>query len=83
MDVHDEQTTSPCKKLHELPSVLAEWQQTVWCPDCAYYDRGRCRNPTRAAGNAACPFDGNALPLREAAGEPNSDRPRKPLEGLL
>jgi hypothetical protein len=70
-----ERATSPCRKLRELPPVLGEWPQTTWCPDCDSYDRGRCRNPTRAAGEVACPFDGKALPLREVAGEPNPDRP--------
>jgi hypothetical protein len=70
---------SPCKKLHEVPSVLMDWQQVTWCPDCDYYDRGTCGNPIRTDRNAACPFDGNPLPLREVPGEPNNDQPQKPL----
>jgi hypothetical protein len=66
-----ERATSPCRKLRELPPVLTEWQQSTWCPACDYHDRGRCLNPTHAAGNVACPFDGKVLPLREMVGEPN------------
>jgi hypothetical protein len=51
-------TTSPCKKLHELPAISTDWQQTTWCPDGDDYDHGSCRNPMRTDRNAACPFDG-------------------------
>jgi hypothetical protein len=57
MDVQEKRTTSPCNKLHELPPVCTDWQQTTWCPDCEHYDCGRCDNPIRRDGSAACPFD--------------------------
>jgi hypothetical protein len=73
----------PCKKLPEVPSVATEWQQTAWCPDCEHYDRGTCANPARAGNDAACPFDGNALPLREVAFDPGNDHPKKRLDAAL
>jgi hypothetical protein len=54
-----------CKKLHELPLVATEWQQTTWHPDCEHYYQGTCGNPTRSDDPTPCPFDGKALPLRE------------------
>jgi hypothetical protein len=65
MDAAEKRSTNPCKKLHEMPSVATDWQQTTWCPDCEYYDRGTCSNPTRTGHNTPCPFDGKELPLRE------------------
>jgi len=83
MNAQEKQTPSRCNKLHELPRVVTDWQQKAWCPDCDYYDCGLCGNPLRRYSNAACPFDGKALPLREAAVEPPNAQPRKPLEGGL
>ena len=73
-------TNLPCKKLHELPPVLSEWQQTTWCPDCDYYASGTCGNPTRPDGNPACPFDGKALPLREGTLDVRSSAHRNEIE---
>jgi hypothetical protein len=78
MDSKEKQTLSWCKKLHELPPVVTDWQQTAWCPDCDHYNRGRCSNP-----NAGCPFDGKASPLREVADQAPNDQPRKRLDGGL
>ena len=83
METKDNPSTSRCKKLHELPPVLTDWQQTAWCPDCHYYDCGICGNPIRRDSNAACPFDGQVLPLREVTVEPPNDQPRKPLDSRL
>jgi hypothetical protein len=69
MDAQEKRTTSRCNKLHELPPVVTDWQQKAWCPDCDYYQGGICGNPIRRDSNAACPFDGKALPLREVAVE--------------
>ena len=69
-----------CKKLHELPSVAIDWQQTTWCPDCDFYDLGACGNPERTGSDAPCPFDGKPLPLREVAGDPYRDRPQKTVD---
>jgi hypothetical protein len=55
----------PCKKLKELPTVVTEWQQTTWCPDCDYYHAGQCDDPKRPMSSAPCEFDGSELPLRE------------------
>ena len=71
MNAQEKRTTNRCNKLHELPPVVADWQQKAWCPDCDHYDSGRCDNPICRGGSAACPFDGKALPLREAPAEPN------------
>ena len=74
MDAEERQTRSRCNKLHELPPVVNDWQQTASCPDCAYYDCGTCGNPVRRDGSVACPFDGKDLPLREVAVQaPNLD----------
>jgi hypothetical protein len=73
--------TSRCKKLQELPPVVTDWQLQAWCPDCDSYYCGRCANPTRRDGNAACPFDGKVLPLREVAVEAPSE-PRTGPESL-
>lgn len=64
-----------CKKLLALPAVSTEWQQTEWCPDCEYYYRGTCGS---LLGDAACPFDGKPLPLREVQGEADRARPLGP-----
>ncbi len=80
MDTFEKQTTSRCKKLHELPPVVTDWQHKAWCPDCDYYSHGQCGNPARRGGNAACPFDGQVLPLREVAMEPPDDQLSKPLD---
>ena len=69
-----------CKKLHDLPSVATDWQQTTWCPDCEYYECGKCHDPIRTENNAPCPFDGKELPLREVTADPNNDQPQKPLD---
>lgn len=65
MNAQEKRTTSRCHKLHELSPVVTDGQQTAWCPDCDYYECGRCDNPTRNGCKANCPFDGKALPLRE------------------
>jgi len=83
MDAEEKRTTNPCKKLHELPSVATEWQQTTWRPDCEYYDGGTCSNPTRTGDNTLCPFDGKALPLREAIVDPNNNRSQELLEDAV
>jgi hypothetical protein len=80
MDPDKKPTTSRCKKLPELPPVLTDWQQTAWCPECDYYDYGICVNPIRRDSNAACPFDGKVLPLREVALEAPHDHPGEPLD---
>jgi hypothetical protein len=79
MDVEEKRTTSPCKRLHELPAVSTDWQQTTWYPDCEYYDRGTCGYPTRTDTNTACPLEGKPLPLRIIATESNDEQPHKPL----
>jgi hypothetical protein len=79
MDAEDKPTTNPCRRLHELPAVSTDWQQTTWCPDCEYYDHGTCGSPTRTDSNAACPLDGKPLPLREVAAESNDEQSHKPL----
>ena len=53
-----------CKKLGELPPVVAEGQQALWCPDCEHYDGGMCDNPARTGPDGPCPLDCQALPLR-------------------
>jgi hypothetical protein len=67
----------PCKKLPEVPPVATEWQLKTWCPDCEFYDLGTCRNATRTGDSAPCPFDGEALPLREVAVDPKNDQTDK------
>jgi hypothetical protein len=69
-----------CKKLYELPSVATDWQQTTWCPECKFYDRGTCSDPTRTGDNTLCPFDGKALPLRELTVDPSNNEPQELLE---
>ena len=73
MNAQEERPPYPCKKLHELPAVSTEWQQTASCPDCEHYYCGTCINPKRTDGNAACPFDEMPLPLREVDVESNRD----------
>jgi hypothetical protein len=70
-----------CIKLREMPSVVPDWQQTTWCPDCEHYDRGTCANQTRVDSNAPCPFDGKALPVREVPVDSNDDQPEPALDG--
>jgi hypothetical protein len=69
MNADKKPTARPCKKLPELPPVIADGQQAAWCPDCDYYDGGMCSKPVRRDGSVACPFDGKVLPLREVAVE--------------
>ena len=83
MAAEDRRTTSPCKKLNEVPSVLTDWQQVTWCPDCDFYDRGTCGDPIRTDSNAACPFDGQALPIREVAVDPKVYPPQAPADAAL
>jgi hypothetical protein len=80
MNAKAKPTTSRCNKLPELPPVLTDWQQTVWCPDCDYYDGGTCGKPLCQDTNTACPFDGKVLALREVAVGAPYDQPRKPLD---
>src|SRR5262249_39654546 len=54
-----------CKKLHELPTVVTEWQHTAWYPDCEHYYLGGCDDPSRMTSGASCAFDGAELPHRE------------------
>jgi len=54
-----------CKKLREVPTVATDWQQTTWCPDCAYYAQGACAHPACTGNGVPCPFDRDPLPLRE------------------
>lgn len=72
METKEQPTTHRCKKLHELPPVVADWQQKAWCPDCDYYCDGQCR---RSGGEAECPFASDALPLREVRAETPDSRP--------
>jgi hypothetical protein len=83
MDAQGKPTRNPCKKLHELPSVSTDWQQTTWCPECEYYDRGTCGSAIRADGSAACPLDGKQLPLRAVAVESSHYQAAKPLQVVL
>lgn len=80
MDADETQAASACKKLHELPPVFTDWQQTAWCPDCDYYHCGICGNPARRDGGTACPFDGKELPLREVPVETPAGRPGLPID---
>jgi hypothetical protein len=82
MDAEEQRTTKPCKKLHELPRVATDWQQT-WCPECEHYYRGTCGIPVHTDSYAACPFDRKPLLLREVEGDPNGDQPQKPLKAAL
>lgn len=50
-----------CKKMDELP-VVVEWQSAIYCPNCAHYSSGECRNPLRTGPDSKCPFDGNSRP---------------------
>lgn len=52
-----------CKKMDELP-VTTEWQNAIYCPNCAHYSLGKCCNPTRTSEESKCPFDGKELPLK-------------------
>ena len=72
-----------CKKLHELPSVATDWQQTTWCPDCEYFDRGTCCNPSRSEDNTQCPFDGKTVPLREETVDLNTGQSQKLLDAAV
>lgn len=81
MNAQEKRTTNRCNKLHELPPVVADGQQKAWRPDCDHYDCGGCDNPRRRDSDAACPFDGDVLPLREVTVETPDDQPRKPLDG--
>ena len=83
MKTEEKRTTNRCKKLRELPQVVNEWQQKAWCPDCDHYFSGECGNPIRRESNAACPFDGKVLRLREVSDEAANDQQRKPLDGGL
>jgi len=83
MKTEEKPTMNRCRKLHELPPVVNEWQQKAWCPDCDHYVSGECGNPISRESNAACPFDGKVLPLREVADEAPNDHLRKPLDGGL
>ena len=80
MNTHVKGTTSRCNRLLELPPVLTEWQQKAYCPDCDYYCDGQCCKPIDSSGNAACPFDGKALPLREVTVETPKDPAKRPLD---
>jgi hypothetical protein len=68
-----------CKKLKDVPSVMTEWQQTTWCPDCDYYNCGACANPTRISDGVPCPFDGESLPLVEVTVNSGNDQVRRLL----
>jgi hypothetical protein len=83
VDVKEKGTSSRCKKLDELPPVVTDWQQETWCPDCDYYECGNCGNPVRCDSNAACPFDGKVLPVREVTDEASAEQPRNPVSGGL
>jgi hypothetical protein len=66
-----------------MPSVLTDWQLVTWCPDCDYYDQGKCGYPIRTDSSAACPFDDRGLPLREVAVDPNNEPPQMSREAAL
>jgi hypothetical protein len=70
---------SLCKKMHELPLALTEWQQTSGYPDCQYYNLGRCGNPARTDTNAACPFDEMPVPVLPVPVHPSGELPRQPF----
>ena len=80
MDQHEPGTTSLCKKVQEVPPVYTEWQQPVWCPDCDYYKDGKCGYSLRTESGAACPFDDQVLPLRDATVERPSAGPRSLID---
>jgi len=78
MKTKEKPIASRCKKLHELPQVVNEWQQKTWRPDCDYYDCGTCGNPMHWESDAPCPFDGKVMPLLEVADEAPNDPPKSP-----
>jgi hypothetical protein len=71
-----------CKKLDETPSVVTDWEQQIWCPDCEHYSLGACLSPSRTSNSSPCPFDGKALPLRVLAGGLGNDRPQDAMVGV-
>jgi hypothetical protein len=71
------------KKLHELPSVATDWQQTTWCTDYEYDGRGTSGNPTRSDDNTPCPGDGKTVPLREETVDPNNGQSQKFLDAAV
>ena len=79
----EQQPTKPCTKLGELPLVATDWQLTTWYPDCEHYCCGTCANPERTDSDAACPFNGKPLPLREVELGANRDQWQKPPEVAL
>jgi hypothetical protein len=74
-------TMNPCKKLPELPPVVTDGQQTLWCPNCEHYVEGACDIPACPGRNASCPFDGQALPLREVAFDTGDALPQTSRNG--
>jgi hypothetical protein len=76
-------TMKVCKKLHELPFVATDWQQTTWRPDCEYYDRGICGKPSRSDDHTQCPFDGKTVPLREEPDDLNNGQLQQLLDAAV
>jgi hypothetical protein len=58
-----------CKKLRDMPLVVADWQHVVWCPDCEHYDDGMSTHSS-CAESGSCPLGGDPVPLRRVEAEP-------------
>ena len=50
-----------CNKIRELPPLLTESQQTIWCPDCEECNCGTCSHLTSRDEDACSVFDESVL----------------------
>jgi hypothetical protein len=74
--------TLTCKHLPALPPVVSDWQQSCQQPRCPHYCRGECWNPDRQGAAAACPFDGEELPLEDTDALAAEDGPSLTTRGV-
>jgi hypothetical protein len=69
-----------CNKIREVPPLLNESQQTVWCPDCEECNCGTCSHLTCTDGDVLRPFDGSSLLQRKVAMDSNNEQSLRPSD---
>jgi len=65
-----------CNRIREVPLLLIESQQTIWCPDCEECNYGTCCHLTSTDGDACCVFDGGVLLGNDVMDSNNNQCPK-------
>lgn len=56
-----------CNRICQVPPLLTESQQTIWCPDCDECNCGTCSHLTPTGGDSSRHIDASSLLAAAAA----------------